>query len=278
MVDDIDTAAGPPRLPEPGSHDTLFSRGSAPPLAAPPAGAYLPLMITARLTAIRERIARAAARSGRPPDAVTLVAVTKTFAPGLVRDAWQAGLREFGENRVQEAAAKIPAAAALIAAADAGITWHLIGHLQTNKARLAAELFHLVHSVDSPRVADELDRQAALREARLGVLIEVNTSGEVTKHGVTPQGLARLVDHVLAREALELRGLMTVGPLVSSAEEARPAFRLLARLAADERRRLGARDALPVLSMGMSDDFDVAIEEGATMIRLGRALFGERAG
>jgi len=245
-------------------------------------------MIADRLAAIQDRVARAAERSGRTADAVTIVGVSKTFPPELIRDAWMAGVRHFGENRVQEAVAKIPAAETLIAA-PGQCHWHLVGHLQTNKVKPAIELFELLHAVDSPRIADEIDRQAALRELRVPVLVEVNTSGEVTKHGVTPNGLPRLVDHVLARPALELRGLMTVGPNVASAEEARPAFRLLARLAADERARLGpgrgsgaapagaGAPDLSILSMGMSDDFEVAVQEGATMIRIGRALFGERS-
>ena len=216
-----------------------------------------------RLAAVRARIARAAEKSGRPADAVTLVGASKTVTAERIRTAVASGLIDLGENRVQEAEAKI-------AAVGPGPVWHLIGHLQSNKARRAVALFDWIHSVDSARLADALDRLAVEFGRRPKVLVEVNTAGEASKEGVPPAEALALVEHVARLPHLELRGLMTVGPLVERAEDARPAFRALARL-------FEQAGGLDTLSMGMSGDFEVAIEAGATMVRIGSALFGARA-
>jgi len=217
-----------------------------------------------RLAALRGRIAAAAGRSGRPAGAVRLVGAAKTVPAARLSAAVAAGLSDLGENRVQEAEGKIPAV-------TPRPVWHLIGHLQSNKARRAAALFDCIQTLDSERLAVALDRHVAElgRSAPLDVLIEVNVSGEAAKHGVEPALAADLIAAVRrACPHLSLRGLMTVGPLVEQPDEARPAYRRVAAM---------ARDAgLAELSMGMSGDFEVAIEEGATMVRVGSALFGER--
>ena len=224
-----------------------------------------------RLSVVRARIARAAERAGRDPASVLLVGASKTVTAERLREAVRAGLSDLGENRVQEAHEKI---AALQGVAPR-VRWHLIGHLQSNKAKLAASLFDWVHSVDSEALARELDRRAAEAGRRLTVLLEVNTSGEQSKFGVGPGDVLGLLQAVTACSALEPRGLMTVGPLTDDVEASRSAYRSLARSLADAQRAFpGAR--LDQLSMGMSADFEVAIEEGATMVRVGTALFGPR--
>jgi pyridoxal phosphate enzyme (YggS family) len=223
--------------------------------------------IAERAAAVRERIARACARAGRDPASVRLIAVSKTFGPEAVAEALAAGIREFGENRVQEALAKIPAVAEL--AAQRGLpapTWDLVGHLQTNKARAAAGAFAILHGIDSTRLLQALDRAAA---APTRVLLEVNVAGEPTKFGFAPEDVAGAVALAQTLPHIEVAGLMTVAPRAEDPEAVRPVFRGLAELA----RQLG----LPELSMGMTEDFEVAIEEGATMVRIGRAIFGERA-
>jgi len=219
------------------------------------------------LQEVRRRIAEAAARSGRAAQAVTLVAVTKTVDAGLARMLCELGVRDIGENRVQEARAK---AAQL---ADCPIRWHMIGHLQTNKARTAVRLFSLIHSVDSPRLAQALQRRAERDGLEVPVLIEVNTSGEESKFGVPPEEAAELALAVDACERLRLRGLMTMAPIVERAEEARGCFRLLRELRDRLNRDLRLRRPLTELSMGMTQDYEVAVEEGATMVRIGTALF-----
>jgi len=225
--------------------------------------------VATRLAELRQRIARAAARAARSPQEITIVAVTKTFPAERVREGWEAGLRDFGENRVQEAAGKIPAV-------GVKATWHLVGHLQTNKARQAVALFDWIQSLDSERVAREVSRHAAEAGRTIPVLIEVNTSGEETKFGASLADAASLASLIPGLPGLELRGFMTVGPLTEEAAAMRAAFRSLRTLAEAERARLGRPDALPVLSMGMTDDLEIAIEEGSTLIRVGRALFGDR--
>ncbi|MFN8504393.1 YggS family pyridoxal phosphate-dependent enzyme [Kouleothrix sp.] len=242
--------------------------------------------VAARIAAIHERIAAAARRSGRAPEQVRLVGVSKTHPPERVAEALAAGLRDFGENRVQEAEAKIAA----LAAERAQLTWHLIGHLQSNKARRAAALFDCVHSVDSLHLARALARGAAGREpgaagrGPLAVLLQVNISGEASKEGFDLAGWdrdgARLgaflaeVEQLLALPALAVQGLMTIAPWGSDAEQARPVFDATRRLRDELARRFGG--AWPALSMGMTDDFEVAIDEGATLVRVGRAIFGAR--
>jgi pyridoxal phosphate enzyme (YggS family) len=244
--------------------------------------------IVQNLEEVRERIARAAARVGRNPDEVTVVAVSKTFPAEKIREAFGAGIRHFGENRVQEWEEKQPLLD------DLAATWHLVGHLQSNKARRAVALFHVIDSVDSLALAQRLDRAlgeknssagaASLATARLPILIEVRVSPELAKSGVLPEELPMLAEGVLALLHLDLRGLMAIPPLLNSPEDVRPYFRRLRELRDSVRTHLSSchperseGSLLPTLSMGMSHDFEVAIEEGATQIRLGTALFGERA-
>jgi pyridoxal phosphate enzyme (YggS family) len=225
-----------------------------------------------RYSAVRARIASAAARAGRDPASVVLVGASKTVEAGRLREAVAAGLSALGENRVQEARDKI----AELEDLKARVHWHLIGHLQSNKAKLAATLFDWVHSVDSEDLARELDRRAAEAGKKLSVLVEVNTSGEQSKFGVAPAAVLGLLNVVTACSALEPRGLMTVGPLTDDVEASRSVFRELARLLGEAQRAFpGAR--LDQLSTGMSADFEIAIEEGATIVRVGTALFGPRA-
>jgi pyridoxal phosphate enzyme (YggS family) len=204
---------------------------------------------------------------GRKSSDVLLVAVTKMVEPARVLEAVEAGVRCLGENRVQEAKAKIDELGKIA-------EWHLIGTLQRNKAKYAVRLFDMIQSVDSISLALELEKRAAHMERRIDVLLEVKTSPEESKHGVAPQDLERLVEEVLSMEHLHFRGLMTIAPYAEDPELARPAFSLLREL----KQRL--EDSLGVfvehLSMGMSGDFDVAVQEGATMVRIGTAIFGAR--
>lgn len=222
--------------------------------------------IAANIARIRARIAEAAARSGRRPDRVLLVAVTKSVGPEVIRDAVAAGLRVFGENRVQEAREKIPLVP--------GVSWHLVGSLQRNKVKEALRLFHLIHSVDSLPLAEEISQRALLADANHSaeILIQVNVSAEPQKHGVSPDGTADLVAHVLRLPGARVRGLMGIAPRVEEPGLARPFFARL-RETRDRVNALVPGAGLAELSMGMTDDFEVAIEEGATMVRIGRALF-----
>jgi hypothetical protein len=235
-----------------------------------------------RLAAIRARVRAAAERSGRAAREVRLVGASKTVAAERIAEAVRAGLLDLGENRVQEAEAKAPAVLAALAQGTAHApTWHLIGHLQSNKARRAVARFDWVHSIDSPGLADALDRIAGELGKRPRVLIEVNVAGEASKAGTAPGDATALALHVARLPHLALVGLMTVGPLVATAEEARPAFRRVRALLEDARHAIEhdldrATEQMRELSMGMSQDFEVAIEEGATVVRVGRALFGTR--
>jgi pyridoxal phosphate enzyme (YggS family) len=231
------------------------------------------MSIRDNIAALQEKIAQAARRSGRSPSEVALMAVTKTHPPDRIRKAYESGLRLFGENRVQEFSTKAGTLANL-----AGTEWHMIGHLQTNKAAKAAELFSAVDSVDSVKLAERLDAGARALNKQLQVLIEVNVGGEAAKTGVGPD-LPELEDLLGAAprlEALAFRGLMTVPPFTEDSEGARPYFRKLRTL----RDQIAARNlpaiTLEILSMGMSHDFAVAIEEGSTCIRIGTAIFGDR--
>jgi pyridoxal phosphate enzyme (YggS family) len=219
------------------------------------------MSIEANLRELEGRIARACERAGRAPEEITLVAVTKTVAPPAIRAAFEAGMRHFGENRVPEAKGKIPQLSGL----EPHPTWHMVGHLQTNKARAAAELFDIIHSIDSVRLAEVLSRR---RENKLPLLLEVNVSGEPGKGGFSPAEVPQAVKEIIRLPRLEITGLMTIAPLTDRPEEVRPVFRQL--------RDLNGSLGLEQLSMGMTDDFEVAIEEGATLIRIGRAIFGER--
>jgi PLP dependent protein len=224
-----------------------------------------PAEIAARLAEVRGRIANAASRARRSPDAVRLVLASKTQPSEALLAAYHAGAREFGENYVQEA---LPKHASLAAMRD--IRWHMIGHLQTNKARAAIEIFDLIQTLDSPRLAAALYRLRA--SPPMPVLIEVNLGGETSKTGVAPSAVEALIDAV--RGKVEVAGLMTIPPPAANLEAARPFFVRLREL----RDRLAANCglALSELSMGMTDDFEIAIEEGATIVRVGRAVFGER--
>jgi pyridoxal phosphate enzyme (YggS family) len=217
---------------------------------------------------VRERIARAAKRAGRRAEEVTLVGVSKTFPVEAIRAAYDAGLRHFGENRVQEWESKRP----LLTDLDA--TWHLIGHLQSNKVRRAAYLFHRVDSVDDLSLAKRLDSAAAAEGKRLPALMEVHLSDEATKSGVAESDLPTLAASMAPFAHLDLIGLMTIPPFFDDPDPAGPYFRKLRKLRDDLTHRIGR--PLPVLSMGMSHDFEVAIEEGATEIRVGSAIFGAR--
>lgn len=217
----------------------------------------------------RERIARAAERAGRRVEEITVVTVSKTFPAEAIRAAHAAGLRHFGENRVQEWEGK----QAHLGSLDA--TWHLIGHLQSNKARRAVRLFHAVDSVDSMELAQKLDSAAAEMDKRLPVLIEVRLDPAASKTGVAEADAPKLAQAILKLAHLDLRGLMGIPPYFEDAEKVRPYFRRLRGLRSDL--RFSLRVALPELSMGMSHDFEIAVEEGATQLRLGTALFGERA-
>jgi len=225
----------------------------------------MPESLEANLQRVRQAITRSAERAGRDPGEVALVAVTKTLATGRIREAIGLGLRQFGENRVQEALPKIEE----IGPAD--LDWHLIGHLQTNKVKFIEGRFRMVQSVDSVGLAEVLD---ARLQSPLDVLIEVNVAEEPQKTGALPADLPALARTVYAAPHLRLRGLMTVAPMVNDGEQVRPVFQALRSLRDATSQQLGV--PLPVLSMGMTDDYPIAIEEGATMLRLGRALFGPR--
>lgn len=220
--------------------------------------------LEARLERVRRQIARAAARAGRDPQAITLIAVTKTVDIERIGLALQLGLHDVGENRVQEALPKMDALAAL------GGRWHLIGHLQTNKVKFAGR-FAMVQSVDSVRLVESLDRHLT---ARLDVLLEVNVAEEANKTGALPQDVPAIAGVLDRASHLRWRGLMTIAPLVPDPEQARPVFQRLRAMRDDLVQQRGR--ALAELSMGMTDDFPIAVEEGATMLRLGRALFGAR--
>ena len=220
--------------------------------------------INARLSAVTKRIQDACQRAGRNPAEVQLVAVTKTLPAETIQAAIQAGLNVFGENYIQEARTKIKEI-------DSSVSWHFIGHLQSNKAKYAVELFDLIHSVDSLKLARELDKRAGMIGRRIPILIQVNVSEEESKSGVNKASAAKLVEEVSKLPNLDVRGLMTMPPFFDQPERARPYFALLREI----KESIGP--PLTELSMGMSGDFEVAIEEGATIIRVGTAIFGPRA-
>ena len=239
--------------------------------------------LAARVADVRARIAAAVSRAGREPGSVTLVAVTKTVTPERVIAAATLGLTILGENRVQEASEKRERLAALaasdLAAASAlsHIQWDLIGHLQTNKAGRALDLFSRIQSVDSVRLAEALSARAGARELSLPILLEVNIGGEPSKSGLALGEVEAAARVIAALPGLRIEGLMTVAPIGAEAEQARPHFRELVALRDQLRRAIPASEASwDELSMGMSDDYDIAIEEGATLVRIGRSLFGAR--
>lgn len=221
-----------------------------------------------RLNHIRERIATAATQAGRSPEDVTLIAVSKTYPPEIIREAEAAGQWVFGENRVQEALVKIPEL-------SSRLTWHLIGHLQSNKIRKALPHFALFHGVDSLDLATAINRIAAEDGHRPGVLLEVNVASEASKFGFKPETLEAEIEKLMELPRLEIRGLMGMAPIVEKPEDARPYFARLRELRdhLNEKFRL----SLTELSMGMSGDFEAAILEGATLVRVGTAIFGSRS-
>jgi PLP dependent protein len=229
-----------------------------------------PMSIYDNAARVEERIEQACRRAGRRRDQVKLIAVSKTFPPERIREAYDSGLRDFGENRVQEAEAKI----SLLSNLD--ITWHLIGHLQSNKARRARELFNWVHSVDSARIAYKLNQALPESRDRLPILLQVNLAHEETKFGISAEEAASVAEEVGQLSALETRGLMLIPPFCDDPQDARPLFRRLRELANQIDALALPHVAMRELSMGMSHDFEVAIEEGATMVRVGTAIFGPR--
>jgi pyridoxal phosphate enzyme (YggS family) len=229
-------------------------------------------VIAERVAVVRERIARAAARARRAADEITLVAISKTQPTDAIREAFAAGVRHFGENKVQEAEGKIGALEDLHAA---GLVWHMVGHLQGNKGRRASEIFDVVDSVDDLTLAVRLERGAEHARKHLPVLVQVDLGKEGTKFGLDEAHLFPMLEQIRSYKAVRVEGLMVLPPFAPDPDEARPFFRRLRELLTDARRRglvLGRE-----LSMGMSHDFEVAIEEGATQVRVGTALFGERA-
>jgi len=220
-------------------------------------------MIADNLSAVTRRIAACCEKTGRPSGCVELVCVTKEASPEQMLEALEAGARIFGENRVQDAAAKHRVIGDRAA-------WHLVGHLQTNKVKEAVGIFSLIHSVDSVRLAEEIDKQAGKIGKVQDILIQVNTSGENTKFGVTPEAAAGLFKKIILYPNIKVRGLMTIAPEAKDPEAARPYFRALRELRDTIR---DTRYTIHELSMGMTDDFEVAIEEGSTMVRIGRAIF-----
>jgi pyridoxal phosphate enzyme (YggS family) len=220
--------------------------------------------IAQNIAEVRERIADAAASVGRSPDEVTLVAVTKFRSPEEIAEALEAGVKIFGENRVQEAKSKVHLL-------PEDLTWHMIGHLQTNKVRDAVAIFDCIHSLDSIRLADDLERRCAAAEITMGVLLEVNISGEESKFGLRRADVESVVRHVLALPHLRLKGLMTMAPFVDDAETVRPVFRGVRELR-DHLNDSGI-PKLTDLSMGMTQDYEVAVQEGATIVRIGSAIF-----
>jgi PLP dependent protein len=226
-----------------------------------------PSPVSENLARVLERMDRAAGRAGRSLKEVTLAAVTKTVPPARVQEAWRCGLRLFAESRVQEASEKIQSLRL------EGAAWHFIGHLQTNKAKKAAELFDGIQSLDGPRLAGILDRESGRLGRPIPCLVEVKISPEPNKRGVSVETLERFLDEAAALPGLRVQGLMAVAPYSDDPEETRPYFRRLRTLF---EKNLGKFRGGSILSMGMSHDFETAIEEGSTMIRVGTALFGAR--
>ncbi|MEK6325113.1 MAG: YggS family pyridoxal phosphate-dependent enzyme [Acidobacteriota bacterium] len=225
--------------------------------------------IRERLARVRDQLARAAERAGRSEKDITLIAVSKTFDPATVQQAVLAGTRDLGENRVQEAITKV-------AMIEGDVRWHLIGHLQSNKARQAVETFDVIHTIDSCQLAERLDRIAGEIGRRPMVLVQVDLAHEPTKSGADESELPAIIEALDSASHLEFRGLMVMPPFFDSPEQTRPYFRRLREILEGLNRGRGAEQKLTELSMGMSHDFDVAIDEGSTMVRVGTAIFGSR--
>lgn len=230
------------------------------------------------LRSVEGRIHAAAEMAGRDPGEITLVAVSKTFPVEMILAAYGLGVRHIAENRVEEASRKIPQVRSRLSGEPAGLIWHMVGHLQSRKVKDAAALFDFVQSVDSAALARRLDERSSALGKTLPVLLEVNVSGEASKYGLASEpreNLFAIVDEVLRLPHLDVQGLMTVAPIVNVPDDARPVFRALGELRNELRARFPGR-AWKHLSMGMTDDFEIAIAEGATIVRIGRAIFGER--
>ncbi len=227
------------------------------------------MSIAENLKTIQERIASAAKRAGRDPSSVRLIVVTKTVAPERIKEAAEAGAGILGENRVQEAREKIEQLGGIA-------SWHLIGHLQSNKAKYAVKLFDMIHSVDTVELAREIDRQAAKIGKVQDVLIEVSIAGEETKAGIAIEGVSALVREAARLQHVSIKGLMAIPPFLDDPEEVRPYFRALRETAKSIEAEQIPGVSMRELSMGMSGDFETAVEEGATMVRVGTAIFGER--
>lgn len=225
--------------------------------------------IAANINKIRQRIAAAAARVNRVPDSIKLLAVTKTVSPSAIAQALDAGVTMLGENYVQEAKEKI-------AVMEKRVQWHMIGHLQTNKAKYAVNLFDYIHSVDRPELAEEINKRARLAGRKINILIEVNVSGEKTKNGIPAIHAVDLIKNISPLENVSIKGLMTMAPYSDNPEKSRPYFSELKNLQKKIIQEGITGILMEELSMGMTDDFEIAIEEGATIVRIGRAIFGER--
>lgn len=218
---------------------------------------------------IKQRIEKACQKVGRSPEEITLVAVTKTVGSDTIQHALSSGIQHIGENRVQDAGQKF-------GQISDKATWHLIGHLQTNKVKKALQIFDVIHSVDSLHLAEEINKRALQMQREIRCLIEVKTSEEATKFGVAPEGTVKLIQQIAQFPGIQIQGLMTIGAFLPDPEQVRPCFQTLRELR-DEVEKAGIeRAAMQYLSMGMTNDFEVAIEEGANIIRVGRAIFGER--
>jgi len=237
--------------------------------------------IAANIEAVRSRIHRAAVHAGRDPSSIKLVAVSKAVPAHKVFEAWRSGITDFGENYVQEAHDKISTINQLIgeygaASGQSQPYWHFVGHLQTNKVKACLSLFNMVQCLDRLVLAQELHRRASQMGVRVPVLVQVNTSAEASKHGLSPDELVPFLEKASSLEGIQALGLMTIGRLTGEPEEARPDFRLLASLAQKARSAHVPGVEMRWLSMGMSADFEVAIQEGANMVRIGTAIFGPR--
>jgi pyridoxal phosphate enzyme (YggS family) len=227
--------------------------------------------LSERITHVRERIDTTARRCNRAAEEITLIAISKTHPSALLREALAAGITDLGENRVQEAEGKI------VALGRNAVRWHLVGHLQSNKTKRAVQLFDVIHSLDSVSLAQRLDRLClAEGRAELPVLIQIDLGGEATKTGIDPQGLPELLDALRDLERVRLTGLMTLPPFFENADCGRPYFKTLRQLRDKLQREGRFGERAGELSMGMSHDFEIAIEEGATMVRVGTAIFGAR--
>ena len=226
--------------------------------------------IKKKLEKINEKIKKAALKANRSPEDIKLVAVTKTATVEQIKEAISAGVKTIGENKVQEAKGKYQ----VLSADIAEIEWHLVGHLQTNKVKYAIEIFDLIHSVDSIKLAEEIDKRSLQFGIMTNILVEVNVSGEETKYGIKPEEVEPFLKEISEFSRIKVRGLMTIAPIAEDKEEVRPYFRKLRELSEKIENKNIKNVKMDYLSMGMTDDFEVAIEEGANMVRIGRGIFG----